>query len=487
MSRDLTGQKKLDPETVLAAIKALQEKGWDINPYTVADEAKIPRSTLYRSTELMSIVSQYSSEVSAAGAAPEGSVRVSELEARIAELETEIAKLKAINERLEKGEQEAWQAGYNAALYEQNKQSGQHDAPDTTGGAQLAEQAVEQEQAPKQADFEPHAALSSPESAAAADFNDSPYEGQEAYIRFEEAPSGQAYIDERAAAQKAEHSTGDHATQAAWDAPESDAVASHEGNAEELQWGAPEGHAEVSGNHSAGWGAPPGGQDLEPVDLPPDYYMAEPTDAAAASEQAGSWGAPLEGEASDTGEAAGSAATGGEEPEGDIDYDSDRDEALDPRWKSSTLTEDDLRDLLKHRFKQEEAQPEKKEDEGARKVAGTRFVGGHKAPQEPPAPGQTVRVVPPDIRKACLVLGLRPEEITLEKVHKAWKLEMTREHPDIGGDTEIAVYLNGAKETLSRWLEAQAPKLGKKFGQATMQFRRPTEPEDKDADKANNK
>ena len=37
-------------------------------------------------------------------------------------------------------------------------------------------------------------------------------------------------------------------------------------------------------------------------------------------------------------------------------------------------------------------------------------------------------------------------------------------HPDTGGDTETAIYLNNAKVELVKWIEAQTPKLGKKFG-----------------------
>src|SRR5258708_15903671 len=108
MLRDLSNQKKVEPEVVLAAIKSLQDKGWDINPYTVADEAKIPRSTLYRSSELMDLVSQARGEIAsgdqtdasvaasagpAAGAAilsDEGDRRIIELEVQIAELQNEV-------------------------------------------------------------------------------------------------------------------------------------------------------------------------------------------------------------------------------------------------------------------------------------------------------------------------------------------------------------------------------------------------------------
>jgi hypothetical protein len=51
-------------------------------------------------------------------------------------------------------------------------------------------------------------------------------------------------------------------------------------------------------------------------------------------------------------------------------------------------------------------------------------------------------------------------------VKEAWKRQIASPgvHPDLGGETESAIYLNTAKDTLVRWLDQQAPKLGKKFG-----------------------
>ncbi len=99
---------------------------------------------------------------------------------------------------------------------------------------------------------------------------------------------------------------------------------------------------------------------------------------------------------------------------------------------------------------------------------------GSAPPPPPPQPaaGQSasapsfVRQVPPEIRKACMLLGVRPEEMTIESVTEAWKRQITSPgvHPDQGGDTESAIYLNTAKDTVLRWLYDQAPKLGKKWG-----------------------
>lgn len=73
--------------------------------------------------------------------------------------------------------------------------------------------------------------------------------------------------------------------------------------------------------------------------------------------------------------------------------------------------------------------------------------------------------IPQEIRKACMILGVRPEDLTKELVTKEWKKQITQIHPDLqGGDTESSIYLNTAKDTLLRWLDQNAPKLGGKFG-----------------------
>jgi len=100
---------------------------------------------------------------------------------------------------------------------------------------------------------------------------------------------------------------------------------------------------------------------------------------------------------------------------------------------------------------------------GAASVTGETTVT--MPPANPPLP--RVAPVPPDIRKHCMILGVRPEELTTKIIIEAWKAQIAAPgvHPDQGGDTETAVYLNLAKDTLVKWVENQAPKLGKKFGQ----------------------
>lgn len=125
--------------------------------------------------------------------------------------------------------------------------------------------------------------------------------------------------------------------------------------------------------------------------------------------------------------------------------------------------------------------------EALRHGARNKFVGGKGASSAAPhahnahATGETavpppaasgtgtprVPPVPNDIRKHCMILGVRPEDLTVKVVLEAWKAQyaVPGVHPDQGGDTETAVYLNLAKDTLIKYIETQAPKLGKKFGQ----------------------
>ncbi len=163
----------------------------------------------------------------------------------------------------------------------------------------------------------------------------------------------------------------------------------------------------------------------------------------------------------------------------------------------SAVSGEDLRQLIKSRIKQADesqtlqalpnpnaataATPGEPADYGKidadalKAGARNKFVGGKASaggPDVPEAPAPTIsapRVVPPDIRKHCMILGVRPEELTVKIVVDAWKREMSQPgvHPDTGGDTETAIYLNNAKVELVKWIEAQAPKLGKKFGGQT--------------------
>ncbi|MBX9692935.1 MAG: hypothetical protein K2Z81_11170, partial [Cyanobacteria bacterium] len=90
--------------------------------------------------------------------------------------------------------------------------------------------------------------------------------------------------------------------------------------------------------------------------------------------------------------------------------------------------------------------------------------------QAEPAPDPVKQVqtkhLPPDVRKYCQYLGIRPQDLTRELVHKEWKRQIAddRVHPDLGGDHELATELNIAKDRLLKYLDENEPKLLKKFG-----------------------
>lgn len=75
------------------------------------------------------------------------------------------------------------------------------------------------------------------------------------------------------------------------------------------------------------------------------------------------------------------------------------------------------------------------------------------------------RVLPIKVRQSCQLLGLNPDDLSIENVNRAWKEQMKAPsvHPDLGGQTETAILLNQAKELLVEWVEEQTPKLGKHF------------------------
>lgn len=82
-------------------------------------------------------------------------------------------------------------------------------------------------------------------------------------------------------------------------------------------------------------------------------------------------------------------------------------------------------------------------------------------PVTKPAP---VRL-PGEVRKSLQILGLSPDDFDVAQVKQAWKQAITDPgvHPDLGGQQEVAILLNNARDTVLRWLSEQEPKLLKKF------------------------
>lgn len=87
-------------------------------------------------------------------------------------------------------------------------------------------------------------------------------------------------------------------------------------------------------------------------------------------------------------------------------------------------------------------------------------------PPNPHAASNFVRAkpIPPEIKKHLGILGLTMETLTRETVLKEWKAQAAANHPDQGGNQEVATAINQAKLELMKYLEKNEPKLGKKFG-----------------------
>jgi prefoldin subunit 5 len=351
MLKDLAGPKKIDKEIIVTAISSLKSKGWDINPYSVADEAKVARSVIFRNTEFMELVSQARGEspVPISETMPSLSDKVEELNQEISQLCSRITELERDNQNLAKSIQDAWQDGYQAGCKESLTINVQNIQP-------TAKEVEEK-----------------------------------------------AFVEE-----SNELEIVDSFTTKLFEALKVD------------------GAVEASADN------------IEITNSTTDSIIEEEEEAAV------------------------------EETTEQIEFTENiAQEVSTEDDDSGEFTEGELRSLLNNRFvRVEEAPVENKEEKANSSPASLhKFVGAHRPAVEPaPVP---VRPFPPEIRKACLMLGIRPHEITQQLVLKSWKDEMAKPgvHPDSGGDTEMAIYLNVAKDTLMRWIETQSPKLGKKFGQ----------------------
>ena len=108
----------------MAALELLKAKGHDINPYTVADEAGIPRSALYRNTEYMDLLREARGEkTEMAEPAGEASLnQIREFEERCKQLEENIWNLEADAEKFLKEKQDAWNQGFQAGREDATQQ-----------------------------------------------------------------------------------------------------------------------------------------------------------------------------------------------------------------------------------------------------------------------------------------------------------------------------------------------------------------------------
>jgi hypothetical protein len=151
-------------------------------------------------------------------------------------------------------------------------------------------------------------------------------------------------------------------------------------------------------------------------------------------------------------------------------------EAHDPNESSQRFTADELHSLFRNRMEEKKDPPPTTQTQTNNTGTTKKFVGGKHTSPASSGTIPAVRVFPPEIRKACRLLGINPEDVTTRaSVTEAWKKEMSKPgvHPDTGGDTEMAIYLNTAKDCLMRWVDDQTPKLGKKFGSAAPKQQKP--------------
>lgn len=62
--------------------------------------------------------------------------------------------------------------------------------------------------------------------------------------------------------------------------------------------------------------------------------------------------------------------------------------------------------------------------------------------------------IPPEIRKACLMLGLKAEEVTAAAVMQTWEQKLLAESDTEELDADTAWFMNAAKDALVIWLDA---------------------------------
>ncbi len=531
----LIGEKKANKEAILQAINSLKERGCDVNPYSVASETGLPRQLIAREPELMRLLADARSI--RANAAPvaaqpgdmmeaQSDDRLQELEAynstlrqRIKQVQAELVQLRqetqnphpldaslheelnnlqsengSLREQINKLKEEvqsaskcvniAWQQGYlagqHAAVTEMQEQKtfvdtladAAHAATVyggvegiTTSAADVTTNATATEFPAETAAYITEAlqiddpeVLNDPFTARLLDalgVELEPVQSAEQALTAEDIAANPASIDPihgqfEEGAEGIDVATSEEAQL------EPAAIAAHQFSYE------PDGiidqseTAVIKLNDHASVEAPSiSTPEAQPINAP------EALPAQPAVQQASS----LEGDLM------GHPCTAGVH----IPYEG---EGEDDEMRA--FTADELHNLFRNKYVRGDDGEIKDRDPS---MSGTfpsfkKFVGTNKTSSVEPIPAMT-RAFPPQIRKACRLLGLNPEELTRPIVTEAWKKEMAKPgvHPDTGGDTEMAIYLNTAKDTLMRWVDDQAPKLGKKFGSSpTREHQKPTQP-----------
>ncbi len=62
--------------------------------------------------------------------------------------------------------------------------------------------------------------------------------------------------------------------------------------------------------------------------------------------------------------------------------------------------------------------------------------------------------IPPEVRRACLMLGLKAENLTAEAVMHTWEKKLLADDQAEEVDANTAWFMNAAKDALVIWLDA---------------------------------
>ena len=120
---------------------------------------------------------------------------------------------------------------------------------------------------------------------------------------------------------------------------------------------------------------------------------------------------------------------------------------------------------INHAQAEQSVQPEQKEHH--EQVEKHKFVGRSREREDilkSMSPRANIEPTA-DVIRWTEILGIDSSTFTAEDVHRAWRRQISSPevHPDLGGELEAAILLNIAKDSLTKWLDSFAPKLGKQF------------------------
>ena len=145
MVSETSGKTEVDKETVLAAIKAVKEKGLDMNPFTVADEAKVSAQAVYSSTEYMDLIIKERGSPLVVNTDV-----ISEYQAKVRDLESRIRQLQIQNEVLTMQQQTQYDLGHKLGVIEGKKLKAQEIAAQEAARALAGDGDIDAEREPRE-------------------------------------------------------------------------------------------------------------------------------------------------------------------------------------------------------------------------------------------------------------------------------------------------------------------------------------------------